>query len=1068
MLRLIQSNHMPILAQLFCEQSQQAADPFIPTTVVVQSFGIGQWLKLQLAERQGISANLDCILPANYIWRLYHHLLPETRLPEDSPFDRDRLAWRLMRLIPNSQHESLLRYLEAPGDPDIRQFQLSFQIAQLFDQYLVYRPDWPMSWEQGNPLLDAETLANQHWQVKLWQEVINDDPGIAALHRARLHQQLLDAISEKPKLPSGLPEKLTIFGLSSMARMQLDTFHALSEIVDIDVYFLNPCQHYWGDIVASRDVAKRSVRQLLDKEDALSDEDYLTVGNPLLGSLGKEGREFLELLLETDDVESHELFVETEGDSMLALLKNDILNLEYGGAFEEQPEQRAIFEDDKSIQVHASHSRMREIEILYDGLLSIFDSQGDIDPADVIVMAPDISEYAPFINAVFKDKIHYGIADRSLIQQSTLVASFLKIVALPTSRLTAVEVMDLLEIPAIARRFNLDEEALNKISSWIHETGIRWEYDGDEKSSRWHLPAENLNTWQFGLDRLLLGYAVEGGLYADRLPYPVDASDSELLGTLCHILRLLKQTRDRLSHSHDAAAWGELLHDVLLQFFLPEGREAIDIDQLQSLLDRLVSDVRVAAFEGSFSNELIRFWLEQQLTLAHQAPGFISGGITFATLVPMRSIPFKAVCLLGMNDADFPREQRPLSFDLMYLDGPRKGDRSRRTDDRYLFLEAILSAQKILYMSYQGKGARDNQDRPPSTVLGELLDYVTGIYPDFKATEHPLQPFSHRYYDGSLNSYQQVWYDALQHPPEEQPFIHRNLKIDEELEAESMDQLISFYRHPARYFFHNTLGVFFGDDHIELKESESFSLNPLERYQLTDLALDSLLMGDDESEWMREMIAAGRVLNNDLGKGYLDQQLSTARSIYGELRSLVTEPPVTLKENINLGSTSLSFAINTLYDQQHIDIRPGALRKRQLLEVWVKHLCLNANEHHFQTTTISRGTDKAALTVIEPIAAQDARTHLQFLVDMHDKGLSHPLCFLPECSFAYATAIASGKTRLEAIQNAQKIWATEAPGSEGQDPYWRRIAISNALFDESFEQLSIDIYSPLIANWKEL
>ncbi len=423
MLRLIQSNHMPILAQLFCEQSQKFADPFIPTTVVVQSFGIGQWLKLQLAEQQGISANLDCILPANYIWRLYHHLLPDIRLPEDSPFDRDRLSWRLMRLIPNSQHESLRRYLDAPGDPDIRQFQLSFQIAQLFDQYLVYRPDWPMAWEQGNPLLDAETLGNQGWQVALWQEIIKDDPSIASLHRAKLHQQLLDAISDKPALPSDLPEKLTIFGLSAMARMQLDTFHALSEIVDIDIYFLNPCRNYWGDIVASRDVAKRSVRQLLDKQDALSDEDYLTVGNPLLGSLGKEGREFLELLLETADVESHELFMETEGDSMLALLKNDILNLEYGGAFEEQPEQRPISEDDKSIQVHTSHSRMREVEILYDNLLSIFDKEEDIEPIDVIVMAPDISEYAPFIDAVFKHKIHYGIADRSLIQQSTLVAS---------------------------------------------------------------------------------------------------------------------------------------------------------------------------------------------------------------------------------------------------------------------------------------------------------------------------------------------------------------------------------------------------------------------------------------------------------------------------------------------------------------------------------------------------------------------------------------------------------------------------------------------------------------------
>lgn len=1070
MLRLIQSNHMPVLAQLFCEQSQQVADPFIPTTVVVQSFGIGQWLKLQLAEHQGISANLDCILPANYIWRLYRELLPDIKLPEESPFDRDRLAWRLMRLIPQIREDIFQRYLVASGDSDIRLFQLSYQIAQLYDQYLVYRPEWPVAWERDvaflDKTLDETTLGQQQWQIKLWQQVIADAPGVANLHRARLHQSLLARINEQPTLPTGFADKLSIFGLSSMPKMQLDTFQALAKIIDVDVYFLNPCQHYWGDIVAPKDKAKRSVRALLDTEHSLSDEDYLTVGNPLLGSLGKQGREYLELLLETDNLSTHELFIDINDESMLGVIKTDILNLEYGGSFDTLPEPRSLPEEN-SIQIHAAHSRMREVEILYDQLLAIFDQQEGVEPKNVIVMAPDISAYAPFINAVFKDNIHFGIADRTLIQQSTLITSFLKIIALPGSRLTSVDVMDLLEVPAIAKRFELNEAALHQISSWIHDAGIRWEVDGNAKADHWQLPPENLNTWRFGLDRLLLGYAMDAdeGLFADQLAFPVDVADSKLLGILCHIIDLLTQTREALSHPHRAEDWRVLLNDILYNFFLPADAEAIEVTQLQTVLDRIQRDTKTSEFEEAFSNQLMRYWLEQQLSMAHQNPGFITGGITFATLVPMRSIPFKVVCLLGMNDADFPREERPLSFDLMHIDGARKGDRSKRTDDRYLFLEALLSAQKIFYLSYEGKGAKDNSERPPSTVVGELLEYITGIYPDFCVIDHPLQPFSRHYYDGTLPSYQQIWFNALQQPPGVEPFIAGELPAKEELKAESMEQLASFYKHPAQYYFHHCLGVFFGDDNIELKESESFVLDALEKYDLTNLALKAMLADDDETEWRREMVAAGKVLGNSLGDSYLDQLQSIARNIHQELKLLVKGTPTSLREHVTLNNHNLSFSIHDLYNEQRVDIRPGVLRKRQLLEIWIKHLCLNANEHNYQTLTLSKGKHRAKISVINPLPASDAKQILQCMLDNHDMGILYPLHFLPECSFTFASAIATGKSRQEALQQVNKVWSQDMPGTESQDPYWRRISNANTLFDEAFEHLAIETYTPLLASW---
>ncbi len=1064
MLRLYQSNHMRVLASLFCEHSQHNIDPMVPTTVVVQSFGIGQWLKLQLAEQQGISAHLDCVLPATCIWRQYRSLLPETALPDESPFDRERLAWRLMRLIPDTDHEPLKRYLDMPGDPDIRLFQLSFQIAQVFDQYLMYRPNWPLAWEQGKPLPDIDNPVQRTWQVSLWQKILADKPGISELHRANLHQQLLKRIAEKPTLPSGQGNTLFIFGLSSIAPIQLETFSKLSEIMDVNVYFLNPCQHYWGDIVSPRDKARRSVRKLLGTEGELTEQDYLTVGNPLLGSLGKQGREYLELLLEDDAVVASECFLEHDSESILAIIKNDILNLEYGGGIDESPAHKHSPDSaDHSLQVHSTHSRMREVEILYDQLLSIFDNHGDIEPKDVVVMAPDISIYAPFINTVFKDKIHFSIADRTLIQQSTLIASFFNIIALPHTRLTSVEVMDLLEVPGIARRFDLDEDEINRIATWIDQTGIRWEFDGEMKSERWELPAENMNTWRFGLDRMLLGYAMDSGegLYADRLPYDLDAADGELLGTLCHIVDQLMQTREILSQPHDASTWRDILNRILREFFDPNESETLEINQLQSIMDRLQQDTEAAGYTDRFSSQLIQYWLEQQLSPEKQSPGFITGGITFATLVPMRSIPFEVVCLLGMNDADFPRESRPVSFDLMHIHGPRKGDRSRRTDDRYLFLEALLSARRIFYISYEGKGTRDNQVRPPATTVSELLEYISGIYPDFSVTEHPLQPFSHRYFNGELTSYQRMWYDALYSSREKAPFIQHDLELRQELNAESMEQLVAFFRNPAQYYFQHCLGVYFDYSSIELKESESFVLDSLENYSLTDLALKNLISGGDEDEWQRRLLASGMLMNNSLGRRYLDQQTAIARSIHNELIERIGyEEPVSVRETLNIDGRKLSITVPGLYAEKHIDLRPGTLRKRQLVEVWIRHLCLNASGHELPTLMISKGSQKPAVSGINPLPATEAIDILGTLLEHYDTGIRKPLNFLPECSYAYFKAMNSGKSREQALQASLDSWQDDY-SMEPQNPYWQRLAEADELFNGAFEQAAMTVYESL-------
>ena len=1068
MLRLIQSNQMDVLSRLFCQEKHRPDDVLHPRTVIVQSHALGQWLKLQLAQHQGISANLDCILPAAYIWRVYQTFLTDNDLPEKSLFDRELLSWRLMRIIPRLNEETLEKYLERPGDKDIRLFQLCHHIAGLYDQYLVYRPEWLVDWENKEGEARAVIPAENHWQIKLWRELVKDSGELAETHRAKLHARLLRLIKNGQLTNTELPKSVSIFGVSSMAPLHLETFQCLSEVIDIDVYFLNPCEHYWGDILAPKELAKRSIRGRHRGEPDLSDENHFTVGNPLLSSFGKEGREYLDLLFGSNNISTHELFIENENDSMLGFIKNDILKLEHGGQIDNKPIPRALLKSDRSIQIHSAHSQMREIEVLKDSLLSIFSKDKSIKPKDVIVMAPDINQYAPSISAVFNDNIRYGIADRTDYDSSRLISAFLKILTLPSSRLTNLEVLDLLEIPSIARRFQLDETDRRTIENWIHETEIRWEYNGEEKSSRWHLPADNFNTWQFGLDRLMLGYAIENGLHNDCLAHPISESDSELLGTLCHVVTLIERTRGDLSKRYSPTGWSELLYRIMSDFFLPEDYEVLDSEQLKRAIDTMVSDTNVSGFTDACNNRVIIQWLEQQLSRTRQNARMIRGGITFATLVPMRSIPFKIVCLIGMNDLDFPRRQKPISFDLMQMTGPRKGDRSSRIDDRYLFLEAILSAQEILYISFQGKGSKDNLERPPSSVLSELLEYVCEIFPDFKIIQHPLQPFSQKYYDGSLVSYNQVWFESLNQDRQFSAFIDKPLKMLEELQVETMDQLIKFLTHPAKYFFNTRLDISYDDEEQQLEGSEPFKINNLEQYKLKTRALHAMLVGKDNDQLRNELFATGKVLNNEYGKKLLDREIEAARSVSKALRAISKAKPISISGSVPLQNRRLAFSVASIYDNQHVDFRVGKLQKRQLLDIWIKHLCLNASGHSLATVAISYDTDSYKQSIFDATPNTEAKDILDNLISMHDRGTCQPLHFLPQLSFDYFDEIRKGKSALEALNKVRAEWKNGGPGSEPQDAYWKRLNYSSTLFDEIFKQKAQEVYAPLVGYWRQL
>lgn len=899
-----------ILSSLF--KSLPPEDPFQQDIILVQSPNMAQWLQIELAKETGISANLKFPMPASFIWQLYAQNLPATAL--ENPFDKDSMMWRLMRLIPifleKENFSPLRNYLSSsPHSEQYKLYQLSSKIADLFDQYLVYRPEWIFAWEKGedeqitdqiqkqqpnlNDTLFAQIQGNTKWQGELWRALVVDVKSDVneATHRAALHNQFLALLADK-KAPKKLPLRIFIFGIPALPTAYLNILQAISSEVDIHLFFNNPCQEYWGDISDLRldylrsrkryQFNKQDENQPLFSEDQLSQlenaqfdvtyqKENLQLGNPLLAAWGKMGRDFLYTLVRDEEhIPTYPVnaYQEIESNSLLGQLQSQILHLE------NKP--LNIAKNDRTLTLHSCHSAMREVEVLHDYLLDLFNQDPNLTPKDVVVMVADINQYTPYIQAVFGQKngnapqIPFSLSDNKLSESDVLVSSYLTLLRLKESNFSAEDVLALLDIPAMRERFNISLADLALVREWVADSGIRF---GLQKNQ----DGINFNSWQAGLERMILGYAMreEQGIWQDSLGLNSSYGlKGELAGNLSHFFTALSALHETLQQAHSIEKWQEILTALLSDFFIQNEDTSDTIFYIQEKINELAEHLKSLHFTEELQADVIADVITIKLEDSPNSLKFFAGKVNFCTLLPMRSVPFKVVCLLGMNDADYPRTQIPNSFDLMQYHY-QKGDRVRRDDDRYLFLEALLAARDYCYISYVGRSITDNQPKEPSVLVSQLLDYINQGQSENALTviEHPMTAFSpdnFKYNEKFTRSFATKWlpiaqFDASSNNSE---FAVTMTENPEKIEEVELDSLVSFVENPVKFFFEKQLGVYFRDKDERIADSENFTLSGLDNYSLNN----DLIYLDEQNfaDYFRQAEVKGVLPRAEFGKVYAE------------------------------------------------------------------------------------------------------------------------------------------------------------------------------------------------------
>ena len=1059
MLHVYLSNRLENLAKELATLIRNRRDSvFSPSVVLIQSRGMERWISMKIAEQNGICANIRFLFPNTLIdetFRLVIDNLPEI------PLDVELMKWKLMKILPSfvkkERFSFLSRYISEERR-DISLFQFCSLIADTFDQYIVFRPDMISKWEKG---------FDDHWQAHLFRELIKDTD---TYHRFRLATLFKEEVFKKSSV---LPPVIYVFGISAIPRFHLDILYLLSQVVDVHIFLMNPCREYWGDLVPEKYILKEGLGEK---------KSYLSVGNPLLSSLGKLGRDFFDMINEYEAV-IHEDFQDVQEKDLLSYIQSDILNLRDPSNIPK----REIKEEDLSIQIHSCYSPMREVEVLYHNILNMLEADPSLNPKDILVMTPDIEKYAPFIQAVFGApdpdvNIPFSIADRSPKWERKLIRAFFKILELRNTRVEASKVLDVLELELVAKKFGISSEDLDIVRTWINESGIRWGID-EQHRKEWISSISDIGTWKKGMESLLLGYALldeQEGVFEGIFPYEDTEGKSELLGRLIDFLNRLFELVKEFSKKKTMRQWQELFFKILDEFIFVDEESYKDVHLLKEIISEMVEYSENASFFEPVSIEVPVWNMEKLLGRKGYGSRFLTGGITFCAMLPMRSIPFKVICLIGMNYDEFPRYTKRWEFDLIQK-YPRKGDRSKRDDDRYLFLEALISARQKLYISYTGRSIKDNSPIPPSVVVSELIDYIEqGFYMKNKdiiehiSFEHPLHSFNpiyfkqERFFNYSkkdLLSAKNMLSDRIS----SQPFLIR-LSCDNTDKTLEIDDLCRFFSHPIRFLLKQKLNIELEKDQEFLEDNEVLRLRGLQKYRFEQKLLEYRL--NKEKAQLKEFFQCRGLLPlGALGEHEFLKSSQKVSSFLDKVRPYLEREKRELELEARIGDISIKARIKDIYGNELFMYRFSRIRATDRIRFWLYYLFCNISG-----LSLSEGTfvgldedETVMLLKLSALKKAEAESYFLDLLNIYEEGLKRAIHFFPESGWKYAESLFVKKQDQEkAVQNARFQWEGNdyVPG-EGKDEYYEFCFRKYDPIDEEFLELSKKIYLPIILNTKK-
>ncbi|QDP96452.1 exodeoxyribonuclease V subunit gamma [Microlunatus elymi] len=1041
-------------------------DPFATEIVAVPTRGVERWLAQSLshvlgaageAAGDGVCAGIDFPSPERMVGQALFGVTGVD--PREDPWHPRRAVWPLLSVVDSARQqrwaEPLWRYLarsaDSPAADDSgagRRFATTRHLAELLDSYAANRPQMIEHWIAGRDVDgNGNALPSEWgWQAELWRRLRAEIGSPSPAERLRTACQKLIMEPEC----SDLPGRVSVFGPTRLPYATLAVLSALARHRQIHLWLPHASPALWAAIAHALDDRDGFGHDL--ERDAMlpaaagrraADPTATIPQNRLLGYLGRDSREFqLSLAGLPADVQDHPLDdADQPPATLLSRLQSD---LAADRPLSTPAAADRIGADDDSISVHAAHGPDRQVEVLRELLLGLLAEEPTLEPRDIIVMCPDIETYAPLISAAFGAQLtdeddtafagHPGhqlrvrLADRSLRQLNPLLQVLAELFDLAESRVEASVVADLCATAPVATKFDFTDDDLHRLRELVERSGVRWGLDTADRQ-RFGMDGFAQNTWAAGLDRILLGVAMdEDGEHflGTTLPMDdIDAGDVDLVGRLTEVVRRLRAVIDSFARPQPLRSWIQACRQALELMTAVSTSDNWQVGQAYGELARI-------AESAADRDELPLTRREARAVLADLFAGrpsranFRTGTLTVATMMPMRSVPHRVVCLLGLDDGVFPRAGRLDGDDLLAAD-PWIGDRDRRSEDRQLLLDAIMSSTDRLMIIYSGADPRTNAEKPPSVPLGELLDVLdqTASAADGGPVRtqilhrHPLQPFDPRNFTSprafSFDPDALAGARALVRPrePAEPVFDIRPLPRYRLPELIQLTDLINFYNHPLRFLVRCRAGLSLYEDEPADLDTMPIELDPLQAWAIGDRMLRRRLSGVELDQLVGAEWRRGEVPPRAIGQRALAPVADNVAEVAERARPLLTAEPRTADVSAQLEVTdgaggytehALVGTVAGVYGDQLITVQYSRLGPKHRLQSWIKLLAVTAGDPRpWQAITIGRGNAwNPPTSVLGPVSPQFARLVLADLVDLYRTGLGEPLALPMQTAAEYA------------------------------------------------------------------
>lgn len=1047
MMHLYSADSAPPLAGRLAEVlSELPTDPMTPEWLAVPSDGMRRWLTLELARYLGASSSGSGDgIAANFI-RAYPGTLRSSILnaerddPRADPWSIDRLVWSVLAVAERAADEpALAGFVSLP--PGASRFARARRVADLFDRYHLHRPDMIRSWASGDDRdgRGLELDEQAAWQPRLWR-LVRDEIGEASPPE---HLPTMVERIRRGTLSLGLPPRLVLFGFTLLpGEGFLDLADAVATRHELHLFLLQPCHVDAGRLGARANDP---------------------VDHPLLRSWGRLPRE-ANLLLAEAEATGLPPVERVETDDATPSATTLLRRLQYDIRTDSAPTPQLVDRSDRSIRFHACYGPLRQVQALRDALLHMLAEPGTgLSEEDILVLCPDLDRFAPLVEAVFgrsangsaeagppyregqgrgaptgpgAPALRFRIADQSIRTTNPLLGATAALLELVAGRFEAPAVLDFLALAPVRQRFRFDDDDLSTIAEWVVGTEVRWGFDPHQRAGFGIPDVIVSNTWQAALDRLVLGATIHDDdrhlAVGDIAPFGVEGGDVEVLGRLAEAMRHLADLADRTLDTLTIENWIALVRQVTEDIFAAPHDASWQMDGLQRILTEVLA---AASRQGTVSpvpltfNDIRRLF-EEQLNGKVGRPDFFRGGITVTSMTPLRWVPFRVVCILGMDQAAFG-SPAPAADDLVAA-ASRPGDRDPRAEARQALLEAVLAAQDRLVVVRDGRDVRTNQEMPRSLVAAELFDAVLALvdaeqrpaFAEDLEVRHPRHPFDEKcFIDGALGEIGAWGFDPSdldgararrRRAPEDRPFLVDLLPSGHTAVIDLAD-LHAFLKNPVGAFVGQALEARLPRREERLSTVLPVSLTNLERWKVADRMLTARLEGTDTGAWV-ELERARGTLPPGVLEGELVDELAavvsaiTAESVVRGVRHRVSDPyevDVELADGTRVvGTVPLRLDTAT----------PGPARVQYSkvwpiyrLSAWLDLMVLAASDPAtpWRSVVIGRSTEpNVVVESVDLVAAASGAADgvgptaaLEVAVDCYRRGMREPIPLFPVLSY---------------------------------------------------------------------